>query len=276
MQQETLDNFISVNPKDVFVPDGRFRPLDKSKVKVIQDSINDQDRQLQAILVDKNLNLIDGNHRLHACINLDRPVICEIVDEHDTDRLELMEIDANLCRNELSATELENHLAERKKLYLKIFPETAKGKKNDKGTKSFTEDTADATGKSKRTIERAVRRGENASEELQKARDEKKVSTADIDKIISEHGDNHDAQKEALKDIIKQKEEGVKAKKEDVVVGSKEQELEAKVKELEAKVKELESDLEAKEAKLEKQGKSIKNYRDRIAKAKQSNPDIKI
>lgn len=262
-----LDNFIKVDADEIFVPEGRFRPLNMTKVKEIAKSIEAMDKQLQPIIIDKNKNLIDGNHRLSACLTLNRQVVCQVENEYDEDLLSLMEIDSNLMRQELSPTELENHLAERKRIYLKMFPDTAKGKKGE--GKSFVEDTAEKTGKSKRTIERVVRRGEKASPELQEARDKKEIATRDMDKIISDVGEDAEKQKEALKNLLK-------TKKTDVSKDTEEDTSNKQLEKLTKEIEQLKLDNVQLTEELDKAVKARDRYKTRIANAKSKHPDIKI
>lgn len=85
---------------------------------------------------------------------------------------ELATIDENLCRNELSPAERAGAVARRKTLYESMHPETAyearpgrAGKCRHDGDNSppadrFTKATAAATGRSERSVQRTVRRGE--------------------------------------------------------------------------------------------------------------------
>lgn len=291
-----VEGFIEVDPNEIYVPEGRFRPLDKKAVKVIEESIL-KNGQLQPILVDKNGNLIDGNHRLNACINLKLSCIAKVIDEVNEDKLALMEIDTNLCRKELSASELEVHLAERKRIYLRLFPETAKGSFTKSETKSFTEDTADTLNVSKKTIERLVKRGEEATEEMRQARDSKEITNSELDEVIKETSglsveDKNKALKDRLKAKAEQKEVSREAPKEevsqDVEVATKkvvedteevsklnrilEEQYAVLYKDYEEatkKVKDLEALLDAEKEKNSK-------LRTRISKAKEANPSIKI
>lgn len=296
-----VDNFLELDPNEIYVPEGRFRPLDKKAVKVIEESI-EKNGQLQPIIVDRNGNIIDGNHRLHACINLGISVIAKVVDEVDENKIALMEIDTNLCRKELTQTELENHLAERKRIYLKLFPDTAKGSFTKTDKKSFTEDTADTLGVSKKTVERLVKRGEEATDELKQARDNKEITNSELDEIIKDTSglsveDKNKALKEKLKAKAEQKEvpkpkekeeiKEVKVKEEQVAtVDGQEvsigelQKLNGILEESFVEVNKLNEALKAKVAQLEtlltKEKESNSKLRDRIKKAKEANPDIKI
>ncbi len=110
--------------------------------------------------------VIAGAHRFAACdlIGL-RQVPCIIVDDDDL-HAELAMIDENLMRAELSASERASSTARRKAIYLELHPETAHGgdRKSDQvdnlSTRSFSAETAKATGKDERTIRRDAERGE--------------------------------------------------------------------------------------------------------------------
>lgn len=293
-----VENFLELDPNEIYVPEGRFRPLDKKAVKVIEESI-EKNTQLQPIIVDRNGNLIDGNHRLHACINLGISVIAQVVDEVDEDKLALMEIDTNLCRKELTQTELENHLAERKKIYLKLYPETAKGSFTKSDKKSFTEDTADTLGVSKKTVERLVKRGEEATEELKQARDNKEISNSELDEIIKDtSGLSVEDKNKALKDKLKAKAEQKEQPK--VKVESKVEQIEDNLTQIDGisvnieevlklnkileesfeQINKLNEALKEKVAQgevlLAKEKETNSKLRDRIKKAKEANPSIKI
>lgn len=107
--------------------------------------------------------VIAGAHRFAACdlIGL-RQVPCIIVDDDDL-HAELAMIDENLMRAELSASERASSTARRKAIYLELHPETGHGKataSKDDNLSSFADETASATGKDKRTIQRDAERGE--------------------------------------------------------------------------------------------------------------------
>ena len=293
---DELTGFVTLDANEVFVPDGRFRPLNKSKVKEIAQSI-EKLAQMQPILVDEMGNLIFGNHRLHACIELGIPVEAKVTTEKNPDKLALMEIDENLSRKELSQSELENHLAERKKLYNILYPNTAKRgakPKDDDGQKNFADDTADSLGKSAKSVNRDVKRGENAGEELQKARDDKKITNGEMDEIIKKDGDDTDAQKDSIKDLIAKKAEKKNKELEDKDKPQPEpSEVEQDGDEVEAlrrQVYQLETDFKTqytqreiadndlKDAlnQIEKLEATNKRYKERIKKAKEAHPEIKV
>jgi ParB family transcriptional regulator, chromosome partitioning protein len=116
--------------------------------------------------------LIAGRHRLEAAKQLKWPAILATVLENvKADTAELIEIDENLIRAELSPAERADHVGRRKALYEKLHPETkhgaapgkAGGGKKAKGTKlgSFTKATAKATGQSATKIKRDATRAKD-------------------------------------------------------------------------------------------------------------------
>jgi ParB family transcriptional regulator, chromosome partitioning protein len=116
-------------------------------------------------------DLIAGRHRLDAARKLKWESIPAIVLEGITaDDAELVEIDENLIRASLSPAEEAAHHARRKQLYEKRYPETKRGaaggraknnsaKPQNADLKGYAADTASKIGKSRDTVERAVRRG---------------------------------------------------------------------------------------------------------------------
>jgi len=92
---------------------------------------------------------------------------------------QLAEIDENLIRHQLTALQESQALKRRKEIYEALHPETKVGG-GEKGARgkpkrqsdvlvSFTQDTAAKTGKSRRTVERAVEVAEKLPEEIQQA-----------------------------------------------------------------------------------------------------------
>jgi hypothetical protein len=135
--------------------------------------------------------LIFGAHRLAAHEKLERATIPAIIHDFDALHVALAEIDENIERHALTRLEESLALTRRKEIYLAMHPETesvtkrggpGRGKKtNDKlAGVSFAQDTANKTGKSRRTIERKVEIGEKldreAAEMLKGTRAESKLS----------------------------------------------------------------------------------------------------
>jgi len=120
------------------------------------------------------LTLVAGRHRLEALKRLGREEVeCRIITDDDL-QAQLMEIDENLCRAELTPAQEAAAVARRKEIYLALHPETAAGRSQaaamnaklgrgdvtDKMSPTFTKATAAVSGKTQRSIERAAARGE--------------------------------------------------------------------------------------------------------------------
>src|SRR5260221_7514514 len=118
------------------------------------------------------LTLVAGRHRLEALKRLGREEVeCRIITDDDL-QAQLMEIDENLCRAELTPAQEAAAVARRKEIYLALHPETAAGRSqaaamnaklgrgdvNNKMSPTFTKATAAASGKTPRSIERAAAR----------------------------------------------------------------------------------------------------------------------
>jgi site-specific DNA-methyltransferase (adenine-specific) len=146
------------------------RKVDESKVKELAESIK-QLGLINPITVNSNNVLIAGNHRLEAFKLLGKDEIEVSILDLNNLLAELAEIDENLVRNELHWTDADKQIARRKIIYLELYPDTKKGAINQH-TKdvltdnlSFSKTTAKITSQSERTVERAVKRGEEITEE---------------------------------------------------------------------------------------------------------------
>ena len=153
----------------------RLRSLQPEKVAELAGSMAKLG-QLQPIIVrpvgktgsGNGYWLIAGRHRLEAAKQLKWPAIRAVVLENvKADMAELIEIDENLIRAELSAAERAIHVGRRKEIYERQHPQTKHGAApgragggKAKGTKlgSFAAATAKATGQSKTKIKRDATR----------------------------------------------------------------------------------------------------------------------
>ncbi len=154
----------------------RHRMLRPDNVDAIAESMNAQG-QLQPIVVrprpgGRGYWLIAGRHRLEAAKKLKWETIrCEIREGLDDDQAQLIEIDENLIRAELSPAERAIHTTARKALYEKLHPETKAGgdRRGPKAavgllkTDSFTEDTVKKTGRSATSIKLDITRAKNVT-----------------------------------------------------------------------------------------------------------------
>jgi ParB family chromosome partitioning protein len=129
--------------------------------------------------------LVAGLHRLEAVKKLGLESIeCRVVTDSDL-QVELMEIDENLCRAELTPAQEAASIARRKKIYLALHPSTGAGKsqaagmnaklgRGDVGEKfspTFAQATAVVSGKNRRSVELAAARGQA-------------INTENLDKIV--------------------------------------------------------------------------------------------
>ena len=122
---------------------------------------------INPITVTENLHLIAGYHRLEACKELGWQTIPAQIIKTDKLNAELIEIEENLIRNELTVLERGEVLVRRKEIYEAMHPESKifssekqsqrrKQEPCDKVSHGFTTDTATKTGFSSRTIQQEV------------------------------------------------------------------------------------------------------------------------
>lgn len=150
---------------------GRLRPVDEAHAQLIAASMNESGL-IQPVVVrtdstGNGLKLVVGGHRLRGADILSWDEIPAILIEATDDEARQIEIDENLARKELTVLERAEFLAERKRVYETLHPETAHGKaKKPKTEKAkvanlatfsrFSKDAANSTGLGERTIRRAV------------------------------------------------------------------------------------------------------------------------
>lgn len=154
-------------PLDKIKVGDRLRAVDADYVKVLARSIDDGDLQTPVIVgtpwAGGMHHLVAGAHRLEAMRMLGRKTIPAVVLDGDALRRRLVEIDENLYRRELTALDRAAHLAERKRVWEALYPDTKQGKAGavarwHKGKHtSYTVETAKKVGLSIRSIEMAVK-----------------------------------------------------------------------------------------------------------------------
>ena len=167
---------IRIDPEAITVAD-RLRAVDAAWVEAIAKSIEEhgQSTSIQVrALVNGRWHLVSGAHRLAACRRLGIEVRAEVLDCDDL-KARLIEIDENLFRRELNPLDRAVFLAERKAVYLELYPETRngahghnKGKKFENDILSFSKATALKTNLSERSIERAVRIAQHIPADVRK------------------------------------------------------------------------------------------------------------
>lgn len=216
---------------------------------------------LNPLIVNEQYKLLAGGRRYAALKKLKHKRVSVVIYEHndvvvssilkDTDLTEnivislfekLVNIDENLARKELGSKESSDQLVERKKIYLKLHPETKHGitggkagnrkkkkiendtvpsskkskiKPTSKKQPSFVEDTSKKTGHNKRTIERAIRCVEKASIKVGKLWEQKQINPSQVNELVKlsvsdqndivKHliGATKSETKEIIKDVLK-------------------------------------------------------------------------
>jgi ParB family chromosome partitioning protein len=151
----------------------RLRPVDEAHAQLIAASMN-EGRQIQPVVLrvhpsGAGWKLVVGGHRHRGGEILGWEEIDAVAIECSDDEARQIEIDENLARKELTALERAQFLAERKRIYEALHPETAHGKakkpkKSDPKGKvanlatflSFAKEAAKQTDLAPRTIRRAV------------------------------------------------------------------------------------------------------------------------
>lgn len=158
------------------------RPLDDAKVRALVASIGDVGlinpvrlRPSPGAGREGRFEIVTGMHRVAAYHALGLVEIeADVVDSGDL-FAELAMIDENLCRAELTPAQLARQVARRKQIYEDLHPETRHGgdRRSDQVAKlatrseseRFTSDTAHATGRSERSVQRDAERGQRITEE---------------------------------------------------------------------------------------------------------------
>jgi ParB family chromosome partitioning protein len=168
-----IEGTIKTIPVSQIIVGKRLRPVDADAVKALAESIA-QVGLMQPIVVAKTedadeFTLIAGRHRLAAVKKVGHEEIkCVVRTVASRDEAQVLEIDENLSRKELTAAEEASQLKLRVALWEKIA--AASGKKlTGKGkteAKMSTRELAKKTGKSKDTIARGLKRAKVLGDDL--------------------------------------------------------------------------------------------------------------
>jgi ParB family chromosome partitioning protein len=159
----------------VEIPNGR-RAVDPDAVARLKNSIEAIGLQHPITVAkrDGGYRLLAGAHRLTVFRELGIERISANVVELDDLHAELVELDENLARNDLSPAERSAAVARRKAIYETLHPETkhgaiGKGHGLPKGSvrvDRFSAATAAATGRSERAVQLDAQRGEALGAEV--------------------------------------------------------------------------------------------------------------
>jgi hypothetical protein len=173
----TTSDIKKIAISSIHVPAGRKRKLQPEKVREFAESMRTRE-QLQPIIVrpgeGSGYELVAGWHRYEGAKKNRQAWILATVRDLTDDEAELIEIDENLIRVDLTPAERADHMARRKELYERLHPDVKQGgapgkagggKKKGEGRQNgklrFTKDTANKTGRSERSVQREVERGKN-------------------------------------------------------------------------------------------------------------------
>jgi ParB family chromosome partitioning protein len=154
--------------------------------------------------VGSKYQVIAGRRRYTALKHLEKVTgkpqkVAVIVKDLDAIQEELVFIDENLMREDLSKDEFDETLFRRKQLFEQLHPETKKGvagavaKHSGKpGKSSFASDAASRLKTSKRTVEKAIARAERATDAVKAARKKGELSPSKVDLLVTLPGQDQD------------------------------------------------------------------------------------
>ena len=168
--------FIQIN--EITVEPERQQKAQKEHIQRLMESM-ERIGLISPITLDAKYKLIAGLHRLEAAKALGWDEIECAVRTVDGLEAELVEIDENVVRKDISGVEYGKLLLRRKELYEALHPETANGgdrrshifrtkKCRSENVKTFTMDTAEKLGVTQRTVERQLQTARNLTEEAAK------------------------------------------------------------------------------------------------------------
>lgn len=188
--------------QDIHIDDKRMRGANMEKVAEIAKSISEIGlmnppavRVVESMVIEgeewgRVPILIYGRHRLLAMQSLGHEVIeCEVY-EVDELRAELMEIDENLARSELSPAEEAQHVRRRQSIWMEIqAKETgqtlASLPKEGRGNKQFASETAAITGGSKSSINSKIARARDLGSDINRIVGTSLDKGVEMDALIS-------------------------------------------------------------------------------------------
>jgi ParB/RepB/Spo0J family partition protein len=155
---------------------GDARSINADRVNQLADSISDVGLQSPIVVrpaasgntgTERIYELLTGNHRYAALQKLKTATIPAIIADADDLHAEIIAIDENLCRENLSPAQEASAIARRKEIYEKLHPETSHGGNRkssrqfgDLKSERFTKATSAVTGRGERSVQRCVTRAE--------------------------------------------------------------------------------------------------------------------
>lgn len=174
-------------PLDMIEPSEVARPIVEAAVVALAESIASVGLLQPVIVVDAKINrgvlcngyrLVAGHHRVEACRRLGWETIdaIELGDGVSFLERELIEIDENLCRAELTPAQRAAAIKRRKQIWEALHPSggtnCSTGRnpngKFGEGQQQFAAETAAVSGQSKQDINRHLSRAESLGDDLLK------------------------------------------------------------------------------------------------------------
>lgn len=170
---------------------------------------------IHPLIINENSELVAGGRRFKAMTELgitEVPVVKVTKSELEQ---ELISIDENLIRKDLTTIELEESLSRGREIYEELFPGALKYKEEDlshpnmneihveipNNKRSFIDLTAEKTGLSKRVIKSAIDREERASDKVKTLRAHGNLNASQTNEIIK----LDKADQEHIADLVKDK-----------------------------------------------------------------------
>ncbi|MBD66434.1 MAG: hypothetical protein CME62_14580 [Halobacteriovoraceae bacterium] len=189
---------------------------------------------INPLVINENNKLIAGGRRYSALKELGiNPVPVIKISKNEYEE-ELISIDENLVRKDLTNMEVEKTLSRGRELYEMLYPEALKYENEDltvpeyqdiqselpNDKRSFIDLTAEKTGLSKRVIKSAIEREEKASDKVKELRSLGELNATQTNELIKLDKDDqeklsdlvHKKSAKDIKNIVKKvKEQGVEA-----------------------------------------------------------------
>ena len=139
--------------------------------------------------------ILAGARRYQALLNLGRTEAPVVVVEGNSLEKELVSIDENLVRKDLTKMEIETHLRRAKEIYQSLFPEPEVPVKDESNSEEkiiketlpaekFLTMVSEKTGLSPKQIHEAISRDELSSEEVKEARLNGELSLSQTNEIV--------------------------------------------------------------------------------------------
>lgn len=148
---------------------------------------------INPVVINQNNELIAGGRRYKALMELGYTEIPVTKVSFTPLKQELISIDENLVRKDLTKIEMEQYLSRGKEIYEQLNPNATKvdddiddniQKDLPDSERSFIDLTAEKTGLSKKSIKSAIRRDENSSHMVKKLRSQGELNASQTNEII--------------------------------------------------------------------------------------------